>query len=42
MSYSTQMRPEFNDPRDNLLGVIPPKLTLDNIDRFSMVRSQIP
>ncbi|RUP51665.1 eukaryotic membrane protein family-domain-containing protein [Jimgerdemannia flammicorona] len=40
--YSTQLRTFLNDPRDSLLGVSPAKLTLENIERFSMYRSQIP
>ncbi|KAG0188112.1 hypothetical protein DFQ28_005366 [Apophysomyces sp. BC1034] len=40
--YRTSVRDYLDDPNDNVMGKRPIKYTLDNVDRFSMVRSRIP
>ncbi|KAI8334211.1 eukaryotic membrane protein family-domain-containing protein [Chlamydoabsidia padenii] len=40
--YKQQLKKYLNDPSDNVMGKAPIKYTLDNVDRFSMVRSRIP
>ncbi|SAM01472.1 hypothetical protein [Absidia glauca] len=40
--YKQQLKKYLNDPADNVMGKVPIKYTLDNVDRFSMVRSRIP
>ncbi|KAL0088417.1 eukaryotic membrane protein family-domain-containing protein [Phycomyces blakesleeanus] len=40
--YRTGVRNYLNDTSDNVMGQKPIKYTLENVDRFSMVRSRIP
>ncbi|CAO3614568.1 unnamed protein product [Cunninghamella echinulata] len=40
--YQKRLKKYVNDPSDNVMGRPPLKYTLDNVDRFSMVRSRIP
>ncbi|KAI7890398.1 eukaryotic membrane protein family-domain-containing protein [Mucor mucedo] len=40
--YAQSVRDYLNNPDDNILGATPVKYTLDNVDRFSMVKSRIP
>ncbi|KAI8089470.1 eukaryotic membrane protein family-domain-containing protein [Halteromyces radiatus] len=40
--YQQQLKKYVNDPTDNVMGKAPIKYTLENVDRFSMVRSRIP
>ncbi|KAF7727948.1 hypothetical protein EC973_006836 [Apophysomyces ossiformis] len=40
--YQTGVRDYLDDPDDNVMGKKPVRYTLDNVDRFSMVRSRIP
>ncbi|CAO3621335.1 unnamed protein product [Cunninghamella blakesleeana] len=40
--YQKRLKKYVNDPSDNVMGKPPIKYTLDNVDRFSMVRSRIP
>lgn len=42
MEYAQSLRDYLNNPDDNILGEEPMKYTLDNVDRFSMVKSRIP
>lgn len=40
--YKKHLREYLDDPADSLMGLKPVKYTLENVDRFSMVRSRIP
>ncbi|ORZ01641.1 eukaryotic membrane protein family-domain-containing protein [Syncephalastrum racemosum] len=40
--YNKSVRNYLHDPVDSVMGAAPVKYTLDNVDRFSMVRSRIP
>ncbi|KAI8072465.1 eukaryotic membrane protein family-domain-containing protein [Gongronella butleri] len=40
--YQKRLQTYLSDPADNVMGRAPIKYTLDNVDRFSMVRSRIP
>lgn len=40
--YAQSLRDYLNNPDDNILGEEPMKYTLNNVDRFSMVKSRIP
>ncbi|KAI9315161.1 eukaryotic membrane protein family-domain-containing protein [Dichotomocladium elegans] len=40
--YKKHLRAYLNDPADNVMGQGPIKYTLENVDRFSMVKSRIP
>ncbi|KAI8146129.1 eukaryotic membrane protein family-domain-containing protein [Fennellomyces sp. T-0311] len=40
--YNKKLREYLNDPADSVMGRGPVKYTLENVDRFSMVRSRIP
>lgn len=40
--YTANLREYLSKPEDNIMGEKPSKYTLDNVDRFSMVRSRIP
>ncbi|ORX51243.1 hypothetical protein DM01DRAFT_1087065 [Hesseltinella vesiculosa] len=42
VEYQTRLQSYLSDPADNVMGRAPMKYTLDNVDRFSMVRSRIP
>ncbi|KAI8581596.1 hypothetical protein K450DRAFT_207459 [Umbelopsis ramanniana AG] len=41
-AYKSSVHKYLNDENDNVLGVPQQKYTLDNVDRFSMVKSRIP
>ncbi|KAI8384826.1 eukaryotic membrane protein family-domain-containing protein [Radiomyces spectabilis] len=41
-AYHKGLKHYLDDPSDNILGKMPVKYTLENVDRFSMVRSRIP
>lgn len=41
-AYTQSVRNYLSHPDDNILGTTPVKYTLDNVDRFSMVKSRIP
>ncbi|KAH8549943.1 eukaryotic membrane protein family-domain-containing protein [Umbelopsis sp. PMI_123] len=41
-AYKSSLQKYLNDENDNILGMPQQKYTLDNVDRFSMVRSRIP
>lgn len=40
--YHNSIRDYLSHPEDTILGGEPIKYTLDNVDRFSMVKSRIP
>ncbi|KAJ8656542.1 hypothetical protein O0I10_007865 [Lichtheimia ornata] len=40
--YQKELRSYLNDPADSVMGKVPVKYTLENVDRFSMVKSRIP
>jgi hypothetical protein len=40
--YHTSIRDYLSNPDDNIMGSKPMKYTLENVDRFSMVKSRIP
>ncbi|KAI9497393.1 eukaryotic membrane protein family-domain-containing protein [Zychaea mexicana] len=40
--YNKKLREYLSDPADSVMGRGPVKYTLENVDRFSMVRSRIP
>jgi len=40
--YKSSLSKYLNDENDNVLGMAQQKYTLDNVDRFSMVKSRIP
>lgn len=40
--YTATLRAYLSKPEDHVMGEKPVKYTLDNVDRFSMVRSRIP
>ncbi|KAG2186962.1 hypothetical protein INT44_003190 [Umbelopsis vinacea] len=41
-AYKSSVHKYLNDENDNVLGMPQQKYTLDNVDRFSMVKSRIP